>query len=322
MATPDAAVKEFMSDKKNFADAYNLFLFQKNLVDPNRLEQLNPNLVSVLFGDQDKKFRQSVERTLDDMMKAMVLMDDGRITYLMLGSQYQIDVHNAMPVRNLLESGLLYAQQVKEIGRRNQELSRSDPELRRQLNRSGAFLSGVLPTDRLHPVIILVMYFGEQEWDGPLSLREMLTEADQEFLKYSCDYKINLVTPQHIPELPEGQDSELWKLMTVLAAGRKRGKNLLSLAGDRRFESVSNNTVRLINTLLKTNIRFNQTEGGEINMCSAWKEIQAELAEKERLSQENDRYRQENSRYQQAVMQKDREIERLRAIMKQNGLQF
>ena len=36
------------------------------------------------------------------------------------------------------------------------------------------FLSGFKKTDRLHPVISLCVYYGESEWDGPFSLKDML----------------------------------------------------------------------------------------------------------------------------------------------------
>ena len=85
MATPDAAIKEFMSNKQNFADAFNLFLFHEDIVDPEKLEQLNPNLTTVLLGKQEKRARSSVERTLDDARQAAIVMADEYATYLMLG---------------------------------------------------------------------------------------------------------------------------------------------------------------------------------------------------------------------------------------------
>lgn len=57
-------------------------------------------------------------------------------------------------------------------------------------------------------------------------------------------------------------------------------------------------------------------------MCRAMREIQAELDEKKRLSQENARLRQEISRYQQEIAQQVREIARLREILDRHGAAY
>lgn len=42
----------------------------------------------------------------------------------------------------------------------------------------GEFLSGFWKTDRLIPVITLVIYLGSDSWDAPLSLKEMYSITD------------------------------------------------------------------------------------------------------------------------------------------------
>ena len=34
--------------------------------------------------------------------------------------------------------------------------------------------------DRLHPVITLTVYYGEKQWDGPYSLKDMIVEMSEE----------------------------------------------------------------------------------------------------------------------------------------------
>ena len=39
--------------------------------------------------------------------------------------------------------------------------------LKKELREPRSFLSGILPTDKLEPVITIVLYFGEEEWTAP-----------------------------------------------------------------------------------------------------------------------------------------------------------
>lgn len=62
------------------------------------------------------------------------------------------------------------------------------------------FLSGFHKDDKLQPVITLVLYWSGKEWDGPVSVHEMLDTNDQKLLKFIPDYRINLVSPVGIYE--------------------------------------------------------------------------------------------------------------------------
>ena len=50
------------------------------------------------------------------------------------------------------------------------------------------------------PVITLVVYFGDKDWDGAKSIHEMLSVDNVELLSYVPDYKINLIEPAKISE--------------------------------------------------------------------------------------------------------------------------
>lgn len=57
---------------------------------------------------------------------------------------------------------------------------------------SDEFLSNMKKTDRLHPVISLCVYYGEDPWDGPLCLADML-EIPEKVRPMVSDYKMNLL---------------------------------------------------------------------------------------------------------------------------------
>ena len=55
------------------------------------------------------------------------------------------------------------------------------------------FLSGIKKDDRFHPIINIILYYGEKEWDGPVSLKDMMVDMPERFVDLFADYQINLV---------------------------------------------------------------------------------------------------------------------------------
>lgn len=55
------------------------------------------------------------------------------------------------------------------------------------------FLSGIKKDDRFHPIINIILYYGEKEWDGPVSLKDMMVDMPECFANLFADYEINLV---------------------------------------------------------------------------------------------------------------------------------
>lgn len=55
------------------------------------------------------------------------------------------------------------------------------------------FLSGIKKDDRFHPIINIILYYGEKEWDGPVSLKDIMVDMLERFANLFADYEINLV---------------------------------------------------------------------------------------------------------------------------------
>lgn len=77
----------------------------------------------------------------------------------------------------------------------------------------GEFLSGFWRTDRLIPVITLVIYFGSEAWDAPLSLKEMYSSTNNAVLAHAPNYHVNLLNK--IPNINIWKD-KLRKLLMLL----------------------------------------------------------------------------------------------------------
>lgn len=65
---------------------------------------------------------------------------------------------------------------------------------------SAEFLSGLRKEERLVSVITIVINFSTREWDGALSVHELLDVTDEALFQYIPDYKINLISPHSMTE--------------------------------------------------------------------------------------------------------------------------
>ena len=301
MGKADSAIKGFMSDPENFADLINMGLFGEPVVAASELRPMDSAMGLSLHRDGEKKVTGRVERIVDDLRLAQIVMGDGAATYVVLGAEYQMLPHQAMPVRCLLDYGLAYADQVLTLGRKNRE---GEPP-----RDSAAFLSGLLPGDRLNPVVIVVLYLGGEPWTAPLRLSDMLTAKDEKILRHSLDCKVNLVTPERIAQFAGRHDSQLWKTMRAISEAHRGREALRAAMEEKTFEQMTNEAVRLINTVLGTQIPLNHKEGGYVNMTNALREMEIELDDyRSRLKD----YQGQVKDYQSQVKQKDAEMERLR----------
>ncbi len=127
-----------------------------------------------------KGYEKPLARTRDVVKRTAHGVD-----FVICGLENQQRAHYAMPLRTLLYDGLGYLKEYRELtGRRRKETDRQTEE---------EFLSGLHREDRLHPILTLVVYYGENPWDGPLCLRDMITEMPKPIGDMFSDYRMNLV---------------------------------------------------------------------------------------------------------------------------------
>ena len=97
------------------------------------------------------------------MLKSTVIMQDTTASYILLGIEDQTDVHYAMPVRNIIYDALQYGKQVSEVAKKHKN------QADREGHNKAEYLSGFYKEDLIRPVVTLVVHFGADEWDGPVS---------------------------------------------------------------------------------------------------------------------------------------------------------
>ena len=81
--------------------------------------------------------------------------------------------------------------------------------------------------------------------------------------------------------------------MRTLKAGRQSKEELLNLFQEQEFEQMSIGTIRLVNTILHSDIPIHSDAGGFVNMCKAVREIREEISGyKSQIAQERERHKQ------------------------------
>ena len=176
MGKNDISLKSYLSDKRRFADLFNGTLMGgSQVIKAERLET-SPTVMSM---SDENGF---MERINDISM--CYTFDGSSLALITLENQEYIDY--AMPLRVMLQQALSYDSQLREIKTHNKN---------RKMYDSNEFLSKVKRTDRILPVVVLVAYWGENEWDGAKSVHDML-EFDmqtEKFRRFVPEYKINVV---------------------------------------------------------------------------------------------------------------------------------
>ena len=119
-------------------------------------ENLKSKLINKLSGirienTQDIKSHASVQQ-YRDILKSASIKTHQSVVYILLGIENQTNVHYAMPVRNMIYDALQYGRQVTEIASAHKHAHTA------KISRA-EYLSGFYKTDKLIPVITLVLYF-------------------------------------------------------------------------------------------------------------------------------------------------------------------
>lgn len=266
MGKIDTVTKKYLSKNTIFADAFNFYVYNgEQVIKAEELKEMDTTEIILPYGENlsepVQKFR--------DVLKYWNCKKDEEAIYMILGIEEQSKIHYAMPVKNCLYDALNYARQV--------ERAKKSYKKNKTAMSAEEFLSGFRKTDKLVPVITLVVYFGAEEWDAPCSLHEMFSIKNEKLLTFVSDYKINLISPSEISDL------EFEKFKTGLGSAmqfikHQKDKNLSWMKDYKRFEKVDFETVNLINVVTGSKIKVEKTEE-EVNMCYAFENSMREAKE-------------------------------------------
>lgn len=263
----DTITKEYIRNPVIFADVFNKFVYHgRQVVKPENLRELDNSEIALPYGNDTSVVPEQKYR---DVLK--LLMTDGEKAYCILGIEDQTDIHYAMPVKNGLYDFLQLSHQVSETAKAHR--SNKDKAS------SAEYLSGFHKTDKLLPVLTLVIYWGADAWDGPLSLKEMYSLTDEEFMKYLPDYKVNLIAPNQMSEEEIGEfHTALKEIMLFIKYSNDKQKLEEITNKDEKFKHLECDAVDVLNIVTNSNMKYDSKKEA-VDVCVAMKEIREEGVE-------------------------------------------
>ena len=129
-------------------------------------------------------------------------------------------------------------------------------------------MSGFYKDDVLKPVITLVIHFGTDPWDAPLSLHEMMNIQDENLLRFVQDYRIHLIDPARLTEEDlEKFSSSLREVMEYIRYSKDK-KKLLEILKDNPRMMLDRKAAVVIKTITNTPIEIPE-ETEVIDVCKA-----------------------------------------------------
>lgn len=300
------------------ADAFNYLIYGgEAVVDPKQLQELDTTEIALPFGSQDEEGKQPEEavQKYRDVLKSAIIKQDDEAAYILLGIENQTDIHYAMPVRNIIYDALQYGKQVADIAAKHRA-SEGDSKGHSR----GEYLSGFYKEDKITPVITLVLHFGANEWDGPLSLHEMMAVKNKNLLNFVQDYQIHLIDPAKLSAEDLKRFSSSLREVIGYIKYSKDKKRLSEFLTDNPRMLIEANAARVIKAV--TNTPLDIPEGAEvIDVCKAVEEMMNESEERGELRMLVKQVRKGRITIEQAAEDANMSVEQFKRVMDDTPLQ-
>ena len=263
----DVSLKTFWRDNEHFADLFNATVFNgKQVLKPDKLTEMDTDVSATIHS---KSYNESITRNRDVVKK----MSDG-VEFNILGLEIQDKTHYAMPLRTMTYDALGYIKEYNDI-KKHHKLNKDS------FSSHEEFLSGINKSDRFHPIITLVLYYGESLWDGPTCLSDMMISMPDNIKAYFSYYKLNLVQILDSDKYTF-YNEDVRDVFNII-------RNIYNDDFDsiyREYESrnVDIDVMELICNITSVpklmDLCTDTEQGGTVNMCEAMKRFQAECESK------------------------------------------
>ncbi len=269
---PDIVVKKYWQNKEHFADLFNAILFKgASRIKPEELEDMDTEESSVL---EHREYAESIDASRDNV-KIRKKSTQYDVEFVILGIEGQERIHYAMPMRVM---GYDYGTYKKQY-----EANAAKYKDKKDLTED-EYLSRMKSSDKFIPVITVVVYYGEKEWDGAVSLHGMLN-IPQEIEHFVNDYRIHLVEARkNNLKLHNIDNKDLFNLLEILLNKNGKSQEIRQRAIDyARENKVEKNVIMTVAGAANCKMDYNKIERkGEADMCTVFEETRLEgLAEGE-----------------------------------------
>ncbi|MCI9230965.1 MAG: hypothetical protein HFH96_07635 [Lachnospiraceae bacterium] len=121
------------------------------------------------------------------------------------------------------------------------------------------------------------VYFGHEEWDGPLSLFDMMEVTDEKVLSCMDDYHVRLIAPALMTDedIMKFQSSLREVMLFIKHSKEKEVLNRIVDWDRARFHRVERRAVDVINAITGAGLKYEESEV-EVDVCKAIMDMRLE----------------------------------------------
>lgn len=263
---PDIVVKNYWRNNEQFADFFNAVLFDgKEIIKADELEDIDTEESSIL---EHKDYAESIGAARDNV-KIRKKSTIYNVELVILGMEGQERIHYAMPMRVM---GYDYGTYKKQY----------DDNAKKYKNANGMsrdeYMSKMKKMDKFIPVITIVVYYGENPWDGALSLHEMLN-ITKEVEPFVNDYKMHLIEARkNNLKLHNINNIDLFNLLEILLNKDEKLKETKEKAIQYASEhDVDKSVIMTVAGAANCKMDYDMIAGkGSVDMCTVFEETRFE----------------------------------------------
>ena len=276
MGKYDTCMKEFLQNKDRFADLFNGCCFQgRQIIRAEDLRESSENYVIT-----DKRLPGKTRQKDTEIIRDVKMVLGSGMVLQVLAVENQSYIDYAMPVRCMGYDAAEYRRQLKERKQERRLLMNSENRPKNPAVSMDETLSGILSSDRLHPVYTLCLYSGTEPWDGPRKLSDMMAFDPQNKNLQSLfeEYHLHLfcINEQYVFDAFRSDLKPLFQAINC----RNNKKKMIELMKDETYSHLNEDTWDAIAVmtdnaamLQKKDLYKTENQKEEFNMCQALQEL-------------------------------------------------
>ena len=291
MGKYDTCMKEFLQNKDRFADLFNGCCFQgRQIIRAEDLREASENYVIT-----DKRLPGKTRQKDTEIIRDVKMVLGSGMVLQVLAVENQSYIDYAMPVRCMGYDAAEYRRQLKERKQERRLLMNSENRPKNPAVSMDETLSGILSSDRLHPVYTLCLYSGTEPWNGPRKLSDMMAFDPQNKNLQSLfeEYHLHLfcINEQHVFDAFRSDLKPLFQAINC----RNNKKKMIELMKDETYSHLNEDTWDAIAVmtdnaamLQKKDLYKTENQKEEFNMCQALQELMQDERNEGRIEGRNE----------------------------------
>ena len=291
MGKYDTCMKEFLQNKDRFADLFNGCCFQgRQIIRAEDLREASENYVIT-----DKRLPGKTRQKDTEIIRDVKMVLGSGMVLQVLAVENQSYIDYAMPVRCMGYDAAEYRRQLKERKQERRLLMNSENRPKNPAVSMDETLSGILSSDRLHPVYTLCLYSGTEPWNGPRKLSDMMAFDPQNKNLQSLfeEYHLHLfcINEQYVFDAFRSDLKPLFQAINC----RNNKKKMIELMKDETYSHLNEDTWDAIAVmtdnaamLQKKDLYKTENQKEEFNMCQALQELMQDERNEGRIEGRNE----------------------------------